>query len=68
MTMFTHDWFDREIAALIVQLHQVEGAINVLRQMKQALDSPAEPEISMDDLQAMLPDGMVLEGIEQSED
>lgn len=70
--MFDRAWIERELAGLIVQFHQTEGAINVLQQMLAQLDgavSPAPPALTLADLEAALPEGHRIEGgIEPHED
>lgn len=78
MVQFDRAWIENELAGLIVQLHQTEGAISVLQQMLQQLDSdqqrkngagePAPNLITMDQLGDMLPVGHTIEGIEPRED
>lgn len=64
--MFDRAWIEGELAKLIVQLHQTEGAISVLQQMLEYLDgaeqSAAPPGLTMDDLQELLPEGHKIEG------
>lgn len=69
--MFDRAFFDHEIAGLEAQLaqqitliHRIEGALEVLRQMRDQLDKgAAHPAASMtdaldfDDLDALLPNG-----------
>jgi hypothetical protein len=71
--MFTSAWFKREIegleaqqAQLIVQLHNVDGAINVLKQMKQALN--AEDGLPLEEfVEANMP-GAMIESIDPIEE
>jgi len=70
--MFDRAWLERELAGLIVQLHQTEGAISVLQQMLAQLDgaaATAPPERALAALEAALPEGYRIEGgIEPHED
>lgn len=68
--MFDLAWIERELAGLIIQLHQTEGAIAVLQQMKAQLEGAAQsaPQdaLTLSDLEALLPAGdRVEEGIQR---
>lgn len=67
--MFTREWIENELAGLesqlaqiIVQLHQTEGAIQALQQMQAALN--AEDGIPLDELVETIMPGATIESIE----
>lgn len=72
--MFDRVWIERELAGLIVQLHQTEGAIAVLQQMLTQLDGAAQvaPDgITLAELETMLPEGHTVDherGVQPHED
>jgi hypothetical protein len=69
--MFTREWIEKELAGLIVQLHQTEGAISVLQQMLTSLEQAeqsAAPELTLAEFEALLPEGHKIEGIQVNED
>lgn len=67
--MFTREWIENELAGLesqlaqiIVQLHQTEGAIQALQQMQGALN--AEDGIPLDELVDTIMPGATIESID----
>jgi len=64
--MFDRAWIENELAGLIIQLHQIEGAIAVLQQMLKQLEEAgscaSSLDLTLDELQDMLPPGHVIEG------
>lgn len=65
--MFTREWCETELTQLIITLHQAEGMISMLRQMLAALDNES-PAITLDELEAMLPEGTRIEREAPNED
>lgn len=73
--MFDRAWLENELTGLIVQLHQIEGAIQVLQQMLAQLDGaeqqPAPDALTLQELQSVLPEGHQIDterGIQPNED
>jgi hypothetical protein len=75
--LFDRAWIERELAGLIVQLHQTEGAISVLQQMLTQLDEnhkhngavdTAPDGLTLEQFEALLPPGDRIEGIIEHED
>lgn len=76
--MFDRAWLENELAGLIIQLHQTEGAISVIQQMIAQLDqaeasalqaTTADPPILTEqDLLKVLPPGARILGVETHED
>jgi hypothetical protein len=71
--VFDRTWIDEQLARLIIQLHQTEGMISLLQQMADYLDGAADKtapsELTLDDLEALLPEGhKIVGGFEPYED
>ena len=70
--MFDRSWLENELAGLIIQLHQTEGAISVIQQMIAQLDQAATAEatapiLTEQDLLKVLPLGAQFLGVEAHE-
>lgn len=61
--MFTREWIEGELTRLIIQLHQTEGMISMLRQMFQALEQAESHGLPLDDLIEKVMPGATIEGI-----
>ncbi len=62
--MFTREWIEGELTRLIIQLHQTEGMISMLRQMLQALDQAELPGMTLEQFEDLLPEGHTVEGFQ----
>ncbi len=65
--MFDRAWLENELAGLIIQLHQTEGAIAVLRQMIAQWEA-ANPPSTLPHLEDLLPEGVIVGEITPHED
>ena len=61
--MFTREWIEGELTRLIIQLHQTEGMISMLRQMLQALDQVESPGMTFEQFEELLPEGHTVDGV-----
>lgn len=63
--MFDLAWLETELAGLMVQLHRIEGAIEVLQQMKAQLNTGAAQvapdSVTLAELETMLPAGYTID-------
>lgn len=60
--MFDKAWLENELAGLIIQLHQIEGAIAVLKQMLAQWEAAQAASPALPQLSDLLPAGVVIDG------